>query len=153
MAAPPATPAKPSGKPAGKAGPTKEPTNVPSLATMMEGFKWGASPDEVVKLHNQVQGIFDKEYNDELIGMQPGIKMQEKMAERENAKIAFTTLKKFEANAHIVYGGLEGEYTHGNKESAHIREALHGRRGDRRFLFYIGDRLWKIYDVLSLGPN
>lgn len=144
--------AAPPTKPPAK-GAAKEATTVTSLQPLMDGFKWGLSPDEVVKLHNQVQGVFDKEYNDELVGMQPGIKMQEKTAERESAKIAFTALKKFDATSHIVYAGMEGEYTHGNKEAAHVRELLRARKGDRRFFFYIGDRLWKIYELASFGPT
>lgn len=131
-AAKPGAPAKPGAKPA---KPTKEPTTVTSLAPMLESLKWGLSPDEVVKIHNSVQGVFDKDYNEDLIGMQPGIKMQEKMAERESAKIAFASLKKFEATAHIVYPGVVDEYTHGNKEAAHIRDNIKGRKGDRRFFF------------------
>ena len=151
-----APPAKPPAKPAagkGAKAPTKEATTVASLAPMLDGLKWGMSPEEVVKQHNQVQGIFDKEFNEELVGMSNGIKMQEKMAERETAKIAFASIKRFDAASHIVYPGLEGEYTHGNKEAAHIRDGLKGRKGDRRFFFYIGERLWKIYDVVTFGTQ
>lgn len=109
------------------------------------------SPEEVVDEHNQVQGIFDKEFNEELVGMSNGIKMQEKMAERRRDREDRVRLNQaLRRRFHIVYPGLEGEYTHGNKEAAHIRDGLKGRKGDRRFFFYIGERLWKIYDVVHV---
>lgn len=150
-----AAPTKPSA-PAAKKGavaPLKEPVTVPSLAPMLDGFKWGMSPDEVVKAHNQVQGVFDRDYNPLLMKLQPGVQMKSVEADRENKKISFQrSLVKFE-NTPVGYDttGLKGEYTYRNRESAQMVE----REGKRRFFFYIGElpgaRLWKIYDEVQVG--
>lgn len=139
--------------------PPKEPATVASLATMLDGFKWGMTPDDVVKAHNQVQGVFDRDYNPLLIKLQPGVQMKSVEAERENKKISFqNSLVKFE-NTPVGYDttGLHGEYSYRNKESAQMVD----RDGKRRFFFYIGAlpgaRLWKIYDEVripgALGAN
>ena len=35
---------------------------VSTLAVPLEGFKWGMSRKDVVKVHNQVGGVFDKDF-------------------------------------------------------------------------------------------
>lgn len=142
--------AAPPKKPAGAA---REPVTVNSLAVALDGFRWGMAPAEVVKAHNQVQGIFDRDFNPILMKMQPGIDMQNKEAERENKKIAFEhSLLKFERTpVGLDTSGLNGEYSYMNKESLHQVE----RDGKKRYFFYIGElpgaRLWKIYDEVPLG--
>lgn len=135
--------------------PSAQAATVSSLVPMLDGFHWGMSPDEVIKAHNQVQGIFDRDYNPILMKLQPGIQMKSVEAERENKKITFQhSLLKFD-NTPVGYDttGLHGEYSYRNKESAQVVE----RDGKRRFFFYIGDlpnaRLWKIYDEVPVGGS
>jgi hypothetical protein len=145
-----------SAAPPAKKGPVpaaKEPVTVGSLATMLDGFRWAMTPDDVVKMHNQVQGVFDRDYNPRLMHLQPGVQMKAVEAQRENKKITFQrSLITFD-NTPVGYDttGLSGEYSYRNHESAQTVE----RDGKRRFFFYIGAlpgaRLWKIYDEVQVG--
>lgn len=151
LSAPSAEAAPPAKKPA--AAPVKEPVTVASLATQLAPFKWGMTAADVIKVHNQVQGLFDQDFNPVLMRMQPGPAMKDKEAERENRKIAFErSLIKFERTpAGLDSSGLNGEYTYMNKESLQTVE----RDGKKRYFFYIGDhpgaRLWKICDEYRLN--
>ncbi|MEO6419888.1 MAG: hypothetical protein ABIP39_10800 [Polyangiaceae bacterium] len=145
-----APPAKPPTKPAQADAPM-----VPSLATLLEGFKWGTNRAEVTKLHNQAGGIFDREYNSILVKMQPGVRMTAIESERDSKKTSF-------ANSFIEFKEtpvgfdttlLKGEYTYRNHEAVQVVE----REGKRRFFFYVGappaERMWKIYDEVGLREN
>ncbi len=143
--------AKPAPKPTAPAPETPAPA-VPSLATLQEGFKWGANHAEITKIHNQVNGVFDKEYNPMLVKMQPGTRMQAVEAERETKKIAFQNsfLEFKETPLGYDTTGLKGEYSYKNHEYVQVLS----KEGRRRFFFYIGnapgERLWKIYDEAKL---
>jgi hypothetical protein len=151
--------AGPAAKPAAKpAAPETPAPAVPSLATLQEGFKWGVNHAEVTKIHNQVNGVFDKEYNPMLVKMQPGTRMQAVEAERETKKIAFQNSFLEFKDTPLGYdtSGLKGEYSYKNHEFVQVLS----REGHRRFFFYIGnppgERLWKLYDEVRLvegGPN
>jgi hypothetical protein len=149
-APPSATPAKP------VAAPPEAPMAT-SFAILLEGFKWGADHNELTKLHNQVNGVFDREYNPLLVKVQPGVKMQALESERETKKFNFA--KSFVEFKDTPLGfdttGLKGEYSYKNKEFAQILPTA----TKRRFFFYFGnppgDKLWKIYDEVKLvegGP-
>ena len=145
--------AAPPGKKPPAAAPVKEPVTVASLASQLAPFKWGMTAADVVKVHNQVQGLFDQDFNPVLMRMQPGPAMKDKEAERENRKIAFErSLIKFERTlARLDSSGLRGEYSYMNKESLQSVE----REGKKRYFFFIGDhpgaRLWKICDEVPVG--
>ncbi len=140
------------GQPAVQAEPT-----VASLATQQDGFKWGMTHAEVIKIHNQVNGIFDRDYNPILAKMQPGVRMDAVEKERDALKTAFQNnfLQFKDTPTGYDTTALRGEYSYRNKESVQLVT----RAGKRRFFFYIGDtpgeRLWKIYDEVKLvdgGP-
>jgi hypothetical protein len=152
--APAPTPAK-SGAAAKPAAPETPAPAVPSLATLLDGFKWGVNHTEVTKMHNQVNGVFDREYNPMLVKMQPGTRMQAVEAERETKKIVFQNsfLEFKETPLGYDTTGLKGEYSYKNHEYVQVIS----KEGRRRFFFYIGnapgDRLWKIYDEVKLGEG
>ncbi len=138
-------------------GNAKEEPTVASLATQQDGFKWGVNRQEVIKIHNQVNGIFDKDYNPILQKMQPGVRMDAVEKERDTLKTAFQNSFLAFKDTPTGYDttGLKGEYSYKNKESIQLVT----RAGKRRIFFYIGDppneRLWKIYDEVKLvegGP-
>lgn len=129
-----------------------DPPNVQSLAGSLEGFRWGMTHSDVVRVMNRTDGVFDRDYNPQLARMQPGVAMQDVEAERDNRKHAFEqSWVKFEDtptgfdNTHI-----KGEYTYRNHESVMYVD----RAGKRRYFFFIGtspgERLWKIYDDVPL---
>jgi hypothetical protein len=126
---------------------------VPSLATMLDGIHWGMNHTQVTQLYNQVGGLFDQEYNPQLVKLQPGVRMQALEAERENRKQAFATSFVEFKDTPTGYDatGIKGEYTYRNHESLQVVE----RPGRRRYFFYIGqppgERLWKVYDEVTLG--
>ena len=118
---------------------------------MYAPFKWGATHQEVSKAHNQTNGIFDTDYNPTLAKMQPGVKMQALEAERENKKTALTATWVEFKDTPTGYDqtAIKDEFTYKNKESIMYVD----RNGRRRFFFFIGDRLWKIYDEVALGEQ
>lgn len=139
----------PAAKPAPVA--TEPPTVTNPLTPMYTPFKWGMTHADVAKAHNQTNGIFDTDYNPQLAKMQPGVKMQALEAERENKKTAFTATWVEFKDTPTGYDqtAIKDEYTYRNKESVMYVD----RAGRRRYFFFIGDRLWKIYDEVALGDQ
>lgn len=132
------------------AGPVGPPT-VPSLASMLDGFHWGASHADVIKLHVQSGGIIDKDYDPALIHVQPGVAQKAIEADRDNHKAAFI-------RSYIEFNGtptgydtteIHSEYTYRNKEALLYIE----RAGKKRYFFFIADRLWKILDEVPLSAE
>src|SRR5580692_9064198 len=128
---------------------------VASLASMMEGLKWGVNHAEVARVYNTVGGLFDQEYDPILAKMQPGVRMQALEADRENRKSAFAS--SFLEFKDIPTGydatSLKGEFTYRNHEEIMSLE----KDGKRRYFFFIGsppgERLWKIYDEIPLNAS
>jgi hypothetical protein len=130
---------------------TEAPTTTNPLTKLYDGFKWGMTHAEVAKVHNQTNGVFDSDYNPVLAKMQPGVKMQALEAERENKKVAFTAtwIEFKDTPTGYDQTAIKDEYTYKNKESVMYVD----RDGRRRYFFFIGDRLWKIYDEVALGDT
>jgi hypothetical protein len=131
------------------AGTPAGPPTVPSLASMLDGFHWGASHADVIKLHVQSGGIIDKDYDPALIHVQPGVAQKAIEADRDNHKAAFI-------RSYIEFNGtptgydtteIHSEYTYRNKEALLYIE----RAGKKRYFFFIADRLWKILDEVPLS--
>ncbi len=134
-------------RPAARAPDSPAPA-VSSLAPKLDALKWGMTHQEVIKVYNQVNGVFDKEYNPMLAKMQPGTRMQAVEAERESRKLAFANSFIEFKDTPLGYDttGLNGEYSYKNHEYLLVLR----RDWGRRFFFFIGsapgERLWKVYD-------
>jgi hypothetical protein len=128
---------------------------VGSLATMVEGFKWGINHVEVARIYNTTGGLYDQEYNPVLAKMQPGVRMQALEADRENRKAAFASSFLEFKDVPTGYDAtqLKGEYTYRNHEEIMNID----KDGKRRYFFFIGappgERLWKIYDEIPLNAT
>jgi hypothetical protein len=128
---------------------------VSSLATMIEGIKWGINHVEVARIYNTTGGLFDQEYNPVLAKMQPGVRMQALEADRENRKAAFASSFLEFKDVPTGYDAtqLKGEYTYRNHEEIMNVD----KDGKRRYFFFIGappgERLWKIYDEIPLNAT
>ncbi len=128
---------------------------VPSLAPMLEGFRWGMTKNEVLAAHNGVGAIFDKDFDPQLARVQPGVQQKALENARDNLKAALVnswiefkdTPKGYDST------GLRSEYSYRNNESLLSLD----RNGKRRFYFFIGaspgERLWKMYDEIVLGEG
>jgi hypothetical protein len=132
----------------GKGG---EAPQVVTLGAFMDGLKWGMSHTEVTKLFTQTGGVLWKDYDEKLAKAQVGPEQNALEAEREQAKSAFS-------RSYIEFGatptgydttGIRGEFTYRNKESL----MWVTRAGKKRFFFFIGDRLWKMYDEIPLADG
>jgi hypothetical protein len=125
---------------------------VNSLAGSLEGFRWGMTHTDVIRVMNRTGGVFDRDYNPRLARMQPGVAMQDVEAERDNRKRAFAaSWVKFEDTpTGFDNTNIHSEYTYRNHESVMYVD----RAGKRRYFFFIGtspgERLWKIYDDVPL---
>jgi hypothetical protein len=127
------------------------PTAVSSLSSMLDGFHWGSSHADVIKMHVQPGGIIDKDYDPALMQVQPGVEQKAIEADRDNHKAAFIRSYIEFNNIPTGYDTTEihGEYTYRNKESLLYIE----RAGKKRYFFFIGDRLWKILDEVPLSAQ
>ena len=149
--APAAAGDKPAPKPAG----VSDAPAVPTLAPMLEGFRWGMTKTEVVNAHNTVGGIFDKDFDPQLVRVQPGVQQKALENARDNLKAALLnswiefkdTPKGYDST------GIRAEYSYRNNEALLALD----RNGKHRFFFFIGaspsERLWKIYDEIPLGEG
>lgn len=125
---------------------------VGSLAPMLEGFQYNSGHDVITKRYDDVNGIFDREYDPVLQKMQPGTRMQATEAERDKKKAAFAASFLEFADTPLGFDttGLLGEYSYKNHEFVQILRRDYGRR----FFFYFGappnDHFWKMYDEVNL---
>jgi len=124
---------------------------VPTLVPMMDSFKWGASPQDVINLHNSVGGILDKDYDPQLSKVQPGVQQKALEADRDNRKLALqkTFLEFKDTPTGLDASPLKGEYSYRNKEAVMWIE----RAGKKWYFFFIGGRLWKLYEEIPLDET
>lgn len=137
----------------GVVGKTKagEAPQVPTLGAFMEGLHWGMSHAELQKFMTQTNGVIWKDYDEKLAKARVGPEQTSLEAERENVKAAF-------GRSYIEFGptptgydstGISKEYTYNNKEALMWIE----RKGKKRYYFFIGDKLWKMYDEYPLSDT
>lgn len=136
------------GGPAGKGG---EAPLVNSLATMLDGIRWGMSHAELTKSFTETGGIIWKDYDERLAKARVGPEQTALEAEREQAKGAFgrSFLEFKDTPTGYDATGIKGEYTYRNKESL----MWISRKGKKRYFFFINDRLWKVYDEVPLAED
>jgi hypothetical protein len=134
-----------------KATPKGEAPTVSSLASFMEGLRWGMSHAEVQKMFTETGGVIWKDYDDKLAKARVGPEQTALEAERERTKQAFgrTFIEFKDTPTGFDATGIKGEYTYRNKESLMWVE----RQGKKRYFFFINDRLWKMYDEHPLGDS
>jgi hypothetical protein len=137
------------GKPA--KGEKGEPPHVSSLASFMDGLKWGMSHADVTKMFTETGGVIWKDYDERLAKARVGPEQTALEAEREQAKGAFARSYIEFKDTPTGYDatGIKGEYSYKNKESLMWVQ----RQGKKRYFFFINDRLWKIYDEVPLAEN
>lgn len=143
--------APPPSGPMGKAA-KGEATPVSSLTGMMDGLRWGMSHADVLKMYNENGGVLWKDYDAKLRHARVGPEMTAVEAERESAKQAFARSYVEFKDTPTGYDatGLKGEYTYRNHEA--IMSITREGKPKRHF-FFINDRLWKIYDEVSLSEG
>ncbi len=128
------------------------PPTVSSAAQLLEGFTYNSTHVDITKKYDEVNGIFDREYDALLMKMQPGTRMQAMEAERDKKKAAFAASMLEFADTPLGFDttGLLGEYSYKNHEFVQILRRDYGRR----FFFYMGappnDHFWKMYDEVNL---
>lgn len=128
-----------------------EAPQVATLAPFMEGLKWGMSHAEVTKHFTQTGGVLWKDYDEKLAKARLGPEQTALEAERERVKAAFSRsfIEFKDTPTGYDTTGLKGEYTYNNKEALMWIE----RQGKKRYLFFINDRLWKLYDEIPLAEG
>lgn len=136
-------------KAAAKKAPTA-PTQLDSkIALTPKGLRFGMKLEEVAKLYDRV---FEAEFVPLYKATQPGPRMNELDAELQDKK-QFVRRNRLDFN-NLPMGldktPLAGEYTYNNKESA---TKVTRRDGGERYMFFINDRLWKVYDEHAVGEK
>lgn len=108
------------------------------------GLKWGASPKEVVQF---VAGQLKEEYKPKVKATRDPMEKNALRQEYKDKMEAFQkSLVEFDGgstNWDASY--LEGEYTHGNRESMLVRRD----DNSQNFYFFIRGRLWKWYKAFD----
>ena len=130
----------------------KGPATVASRAGVVlqpAGITWGMTHTQVIKFYER---IIDKDFAPQYKKVQPGPQTERLDAAVANAKDAFRRSK-------IVFGKLptgvdstplKGEYSYQNGESM----MKISRRGTgTRYMFFMKDKLWKIYDEVPVGEK
>ncbi len=137
--------------PAGTKTAKGEAPQVGSLAPLLEGLRWGMSHTDLTKAFTETGGVIWKDYDEKLSKARVGPEQTALEAEREQMKGAF-------ARSHIEFKdtptgydatAIKNEYTYKNKEALMWVQ----RQGKKRYFFFIGDRLWKIYDEVPLTDS
>jgi hypothetical protein len=128
-----------------------EPPQVASLATFLDGVKWGTSHAELTKQFTQTGGVLWKDYDEKLTKARVGPEQTALEAEREQAKGAFSRSYVEFKDTPTGYDttGIRGEFSYRNKEALMWVQ----RKGKKRYFFFIADRLWKVYDEVPLGEG
>ena len=137
--------------PAGKAS-KGDPTPVSSLASMMDGLRWGMSHADLAKTFTENGGIIWKDYDAKLAKARVGPEMTAIEAEREAAKQAFSRsfIEFKDTPTGYDATGIRGEYTYRNREAL-MWITREGK--PKRYFFFINDRLWKMYDEVPLSES
>jgi hypothetical protein len=107
--------------------------------------------DEVTEAYNKAGGLFDQEYAPQLMHVQPGYAQQQLEADRDNRKVNLERSYARFGDSPTGYDttALKSEYTYRNEEA--LQKLF--KDGRQRYLFYIKDKLWKIYEELPLKPD
>ena len=113
------------------------------------GLHWGMTRDQVVRFYDR---IIDRDFAPLYRKAQPGPQTKRLDAAVANAKAAFRRSKvEFGAlPTGVDSTALKGEYTYNNNESM---MSINRRGAGPRYFFFIGDKLWKIYDEVPLGEK
>jgi hypothetical protein len=103
---------------------------------------------DVLAAFSKVGGVVDKEYDPVLAKLPIGDRMRAVELDRDSVKSAFARswIPFDDTPTGFDTTPLYAEYTYGNSEGLLYLQ----RDGRRRFFFFLGDKLWKIYDEVSL---
>jgi hypothetical protein len=153
--APPSKDAAKGGKaapPAAKKDAKKEAAEPPStakpIAWQPKDLTWGIDQKKLGAIYDKV---IEEDYKPRYLKAQPGPETERLDAEVAERKAEFRrSLTKFESTT-TGYDStpLKEEYSYGNKESLMLIE----RGGKTRYFLFIGDKLWKMIDVIKLGEK
>ncbi len=140
---------------AARAAPPKSGPDAPLVSTLAplheKELRWGLTHMEVTDIYNGPGALFDREYAPLIAKLQPGIDMQKVEADRDSRKANFARNYSVFADSPSGFDvtPLHSEYTYNNDEG--IQRLF--KDGHNRSFFYIKDKLWKVYDEVSLKAD
>jgi hypothetical protein len=132
--------------------PVNTPQEVPRVSNasflLSDGLAWGMPRADVLAAFSKVGGVVDKEYDPVLAKLPIGDRMRAVELDRDSVKSAFARswIPFDDTPTGFDTTPLHAEYTYGNSEGLLYLQ----RDGRRRFFFFLGDKLWKIYDEVPL---
>lgn len=151
--------AQPDKKPAASASTTADVPAVASLSGFLEKeLKWGMSHQQVIDAYNgktngetTTAGLFDQDYAPALAKTPVGPKYDNLLNDLKNRKAAFAkSYTEFKSDpTGYDATAIKDEYTYNNQEALMRVQ----RGGKLRYLFFIQDRLWKVYDEYPLKAD
>ena len=143
----PAAAAKPAPAPVA-AAPVAVPT-VAGLGSFNDGYRFGMNRADLTRTVVGNGGLIDKDYDPQLRHAAAGVQQRALEAERDAVKRAFErdAIEFNNVPSGLDSGPLGNEYTYGNREALMILQT----QGKKRYYFFIADKLWKVYDEVTLG--
>ncbi len=113
-----------------------------------KGLAFGMSPKRVAKHYDKV---IDRDYLKRFQATDPGIQQQRLESEIQQKKALFRrgVVEFNDLPTTLDSSALAGEFSYGNREAMMQLK----RRGKQRMLFFIRGKLWKLFDVYTLGPK
>jgi hypothetical protein len=132
-----------------KAAPAAEPAALEKAPKLKPSrLKFGMSEKAVIKAYGK---IIERQYKKRMQDAEPGIAMQRVQHKIGQAKQAFAlSLIEFDDKpTSLDATPLGGEFSHMNGETA----LTHKRKGRKRYMFFIQNRMWKVVDVYKLGSK
>ncbi len=118
------------------------------LSLAPRGLRFGMTPKQVARVYEK---LIDRDYLKRFQATEPGIEQQRLEAEVAQKKAFFRRGKIDFGDLPTGLDGspLSGEFSYGNREAMMQIK----RRGKQRMLFFIRGKLWKLFDVYTLGPK
>lgn len=131
-----------------------EAPTVTSVGALLEKeLRWGMPHADVVTEYNKLNGFLDREYAPLITRAQPGKQQTDLESDRDSRKANFerSYTRFLDTPTGFDVTALRSEYTYKNDEA--VLKIF--KDGKTRYLFFIKDRLWKVYDEIPLkgdGP-
>lgn len=118
------------------------------LTLTPKSLRFGMTPKQVAREYAK---LIDRDYLKRFQATNPGIEQQRLEIEVEQKKALFRRGKIDFGDLPTGLDGspLSGEFSYRNREA--MMQLT--RRGKKRMLFFIRGKLWKLFDVYTLGPK
>ncbi len=132
-----------------KAAPAAEPAALEKAPKVKpSSVTFGKSEKQILKAYDK---IIERSFKKRMQAAEPGVAMKrvEYKITQTKQDFALSLIEFDDKPTSLDATPLGGEFSHMNGETA----LTHKRKGRKRYLFFIKNRMWKVVDVYKLGPK